>query len=227
MAARSFLRIVSTLIAILLAASVIHPASAVSISSSAAGRPSTTARIAAAAAADHTDLVDIVTGRFVRLAIAGTRLYAGEDLINHGALSIFDISGGAPQRLSRTELPGGVASIALAGTRAYVAVNPIQGLPRLYTLDVSDPRSPKQLGDAQITVTGGISQVQVAGNVAYMTYASGGFDIYNIANPTNLVPVGGYFSEATALVVRGNRAYLTGGNSGFIILDISNPASPQ
>src|SRR5262245_24305748 len=90
-----------------------------------------------AVADEHIDLLDIVSGKFTRLAFGGTRLYAGEDMIDHGALSIFNIGSGVPQLLSRTELPGVVASISLSGTRAYLALNPNGGLPILFALDVS------------------------------------------------------------------------------------------
>src|SRR5258707_629423 len=70
--------------------------------------------------------------------------------------------------------------------------------------------------------------VQISGNYAYLANGSGGLQIMDISNFTNLVRLGGTATAvgANAITLRGNYAYVCGG-VGLVIVDISSPAKPR
>jgi hypothetical protein len=60
------------------------------------------------------------------------------------------------------------------------------------------------------------------------SYTEGGLNVFSLSNPTNLVVVGGYKTNAygSDIAVSGNYAYLVGSAPGFQVLDLSNPTNP-
>lgn len=92
------------------------------------------------------------------------------------------------------------------------------------------------------SVNGYATDVQVAGNFAYLTWAGGtnhpgGLEIFCVTNPSAPLRVGGYESPApvNAIQVVGQYAYLAEGTTRtftndpgiFEIIDVSNPVGPM
>ena len=117
--------------------------------------------------------------------------------------------------------------MAVADHYAYVADGD-----GLSIIDISEPLTPTQT--AYYSMTGGIVDVAVNGNVAYATAREGGLHAVNIANPADPHQVGYYESlvSPSSVAVDGVFAYVTeddpygGGPRGLRIVNVSDPAHP-
>ena len=71
--------------------------------------------------------------------------------------------------------------------------------------------------------------VQVEGSIAYVAQSTGGMQLYDIANPTNPIPVGSFptTGPALGLHVKGNLAFVACDQGGLEIVDVSQPAKPS
>ena len=90
----------------------------------------------------------------------------------------------------------------------------------LVILDVRDQDSPEFIGSFGSSYT---SDVEVSGRVAFVANELGGLDIYDITDPTKVIPMG-TFSEwggINAVKLVGNRLYVLG--SRFGIVDLTLP----
>ena len=120
--------------------------------------------------------------------------------------------------------------VRAAGHLAYVATE--YGL---NIVDVSDPSAPSLAGF--YSMTGGVSDVQIVGNLAYVAAGSSdqtsspghlGFQVLDVSNPAAPILVGSCDTPEypVSLQVVGNLAFLADFDFGLLVVDISNPASP-
>ena len=113
--------------------------------------------------------------------------------------------------------------VALAGTLAYVT-----GFSGFYTVDVSDPAHPAQLGAVETSLCPGAAQV--VGQHAYLADGCVGLQILDVSNPAQPAIVGKLPSETSfygdAVRVRDGKAYVTSGSKGLVIVDVSDPTAP-
>ncbi len=149
------------------------------------------------------------------------------------------------QLRSHLALGGGNGSVAVQGNTTYVA----RGTAGLAIIDTTNPAAPVLRNTILPFAHARISDVQVIGNLAYMSneVPQGtptphvGMFIYNVSNP--LAPVelsrlewgagGGYHlgcdahSVTVDVTISGTYAYLTSGITGDVaIFDVTNPALP-
>src|SRR6266542_2673201 len=118
-----------------------------------------------------------------------------------------------------------VQDVCVVTNRAYVADGG-----SLVVLDVSDPALPVQLGSRN--TPGVASSVVVSGVHAFVACATAGLQVFNVANPSNIVlvssfvtNVGGWFPPAYGVDVASNHAYVAYANAGLQVLDITDPTN--
>ena len=120
----------------------------------------------------------------------------------------------------------------------------------LIVLDVSEPADIKRLGRVEIrNGTGhrggfgllraprchggaraatGATAVSVAGDYAYVTSETQGFQIINVSDPANMAEVGSYDSADLHKVgVQASTAYIAGGTDGVQAIDVRGPHPPH
>ncbi len=156
--------------------------------------------------------------------------------INQG-LTIVDYSNAAcPGILSGYDvpLPGAAWDVFVEGDIGYV----IEDMLGMFTLDVSKPDQPYQLGSDISTSRGGLRSPRAIisqGSLVYLVDINNGFSIYNVSDRTNPIELSQVVDPQgmTDIAVSGHFAYISlqghgSGNQGrgFIIMDISNPAQP-
>lgn len=121
---------------------------------------------------------------------------------------------------------GVVSDMAIAENRLYIA----GGAVGLQIVDITDPAEPLELG--YYTALGAIDKFQVKENIAHIV-TLGEWRMVNIANPDEVVPLGGLGREVlgrvTNVVTKDNYAYLSFAKekeSGLHVVDIKNLNSP-
>jgi hypothetical protein len=90
----------------------------------------------------------------------------------------------------------------------------------LVIVDVSDPSTPSYLGSYNVIA----NDIEVLGNIAYMTTAVFGLVIVDVSNPSDPSFLTNYDTSGKSYDVEvvGNLAYLTDSNEGLLILDVSD-----
>ncbi|HEY0605168.1 MAG TPA: hypothetical protein VGD58_19775, partial [Herpetosiphonaceae bacterium] len=159
-------------------------------------------------------------------AMAGTLAYM---VFGTDGLRIVDLSNPAsPVLRGSYPFPNNARTVAVAGNRAYVGDSPgTTGQGHLTILDVSNPASPALLGTYN-TATFIPTDLQVAGNLAYLVNSAGTeLRIVDVSNPASPTLRGTYDPpvELERVRVVSGRAYLTV-QYGMQIVDVSDPASP-
>ncbi len=138
------------------------------------------------------------------------------------ALLVFD----ADQELvAWVETEGEVQDLVLAGAYAYVTSHAYFMSGGLHAIDVSDPRSPFEVGFYD---TGGYSAgVAVSGDHAYVVGANG-FRVADLSDVAAPVPVGYTKSGAIALnvVATPDYAYVAHAEEGLKVIDVRDPVNP-
>ena len=160
----------------------------------------------------------ISTGSCAGVSVADDRAYiaAGQ------TLRVYDVSSPAlPRFRGLVELPAQAYDVAVAGTRAYVAVSTAG----LYVVDVSNPLDMAVVG--HIDTPGDARDVEVAGTRAYVA-DRGEFLVVDITNPAapavmGLVDPAG---DCVAVALAGSIAYVAATTSGLLVVDVSQPAAP-
>ncbi len=136
----------------------------------------------------------------------------------HGMGDQIDYTGS----LGWVDTSGSAIDVAVSGGVAYIA----DDLGGLVIVDVSNPAAPIMM--SQMAITGGGDEVQVVGNIAYVSSHSTGtiwfIDVSDPANPTQvgLLDVGVEFSS---VAVNGSTLALSAGFTQLRVYDISNLAS--
>ena len=156
--------------------------------------------------------------------------------------SLFVVHGGVasaqrPQRqpLPAVELPeaaggprlvgqagGWTRSIAIQGNRAVVGEGPV-----LRVLDVSDPSSPRLVGQSE-ALPSLVRDVHLAGDIAYVALGNSGLRVMRISKSGRPNEVGARATPGPALglTVAGGFAYVATGRAGISVLDVSQPQRP-
>ena len=163
------------------------------------------------------------------LAVVGDLAYVANDL----GLTVLDIHNPAfPRIRSNFPMPAPARNVAVAGGVAYVTDVPgiyqRGGAKGLWTIDVSNPDSPSELGQYQ--TLGEVWELVVADGKAYLAEGNKGLEIVNVSQPQSPAQLGIYTNAsglAYDVAIKDGIAYLADGLAGLVILDVSNPASIQ
>lgn len=120
-----------------------------------------------------------------------------------------------------------VSSTSISNVLDRIAVSNgiavVQSGTGLQFVNVSDP-----VGPVKLSTFGTASDVEVAGDYAYVANGATGLEILNISNPSAPSLVGAYDTTGSARAVRvvGNSAYVADDLSGLQIINVTNPAAP-
>jgi hypothetical protein len=144
-------------------------------------------------------------------------------------LLIADISDPAnPNSLWQDQTSGRAVNVFVEGNYAYVA----DDLFGLFVYDISGLPAPPSLHDSY-TLSGGVNDVHVAGDYAYLANGDNGLVILSIADIADSIYLVSQFENdtlgmfATEIVVDSIYAYIADGVSGVLAVDVSDPANPQ
>ena len=122
--------------------------------------------------------------------------------------------------------PSMFGDVVVAGNYAYLAEWPMGDPSRwgLLIVDVSDLTEPTESG----FYYGGVHDIVVRDNLAYVANPGGGLDVIDVSDPTEPTRFGDYSLPgiADSVAVAGDYAYVGLTDGGLAIVDISNPASP-
>ncbi len=149
-------------------------------------------------------------------------LYAAD-----GDLQIIDISNPiSPGIIKTIATECSTRGVAVVENKAYVVGNSVS----LEIIDISDPSKATIIGSINIPSDGGVEEIEVIGNTAYLAGYSGlqAIDVSNPSLPEKINSVD--ISEcATDIAVIEDIAYMTVGcfADGLQIIDISNPSRPE
>ena len=127
--------------------------------------------------------------------------------------------------VSNTNNGGYAYGITVSNNYAYLA-NGSDGL-RIY--DITNPRTPINIGHANPNNGNWDQSVAISGTYAYVAGTYDGLRIYDIADRTNPINVGQTNKQtggAIDVAVSGHYAYVANHEDGLRIYDVSNPASP-
>jgi len=138
-----------------------------------------------------------------------------------------------PAPLGRLSTRNYAASVAVAGSNAYVAIVDVDS--GMYTglsvIDVSDPGNPHEVSYLDMPSASGWSVgVTVAGNYAYFADGnSGGLHIIDVSNPQNPGEVGicDSLGDAEGVAVAGNYAFVADHSFGLRVVDVADPRNPR
>lgn len=163
------------------------------------------------------------TGAGQDMEVVGTRAYT----LHPNGFRIVDLSDpGNPAVIGNYQAtPQFRRALAAQGTTVFMVAGSLVEI-----VDASDPANPTLL--AQFPVTGSATDVQVAGNLAYVSLFSasnrGGFLVLDVAQPANPVQIGAYEANGGAEVIRvaGGVACVAGPEMGLHVVDVSDPTAP-
>ncbi len=171
------------------------------------------------------EMVGQVGGPTYGVAVDGDYAYVGIG----PRLAILDLSTpGAPSVIGQGEvLPDLVRGVAVVGPNAYVTYGDEFPTPRrnggLRIYDVSNPRSPRQVG--AFVTPGNAYAVIVMGGNAYLADGRRGVQVVDVRDPAAPSGVSLFATSDRALDVAaaGSHVYVAVGSTGLQILDASNP----
>ena len=151
---------------------------------------------------------------------------------NAGLRIIDTNSPSLPSLKSTYNSPGDAQDVKVIGNIAYLS----DGASGLQIINISNPLAPvlQATAGVAIGVSGSVSAVDVAGNLAVIVSKSvgtGRLQTLNVSNPKAPTKTGevSFALEGAAQTVQivGTTAYLAAGNRGLKIFDLSNPAAPR
>jgi len=167
------------------------------------------------------------------IAISGDYAYVADD---GAGLLVIDVRDPvAPKRIANCPTYESAEGVAVSGDRAYV-VEEVQAasgwVRRLRVLEVSNPASPKHVGDYDLSEYG----LPVSLHFTYVPHPEETWLVNDLRDPANPRFVGGYKTIASAsdVLVSGYHAYALGNSQvgsnvvyGFQVIDISDPTQPR
>jgi len=117
---------------------------------------------------------------------------------------------------------GGVTNIEVRGTLAYIINNS-----GINIWDVTNNANPFLIASAGTQSS--TTDLNIAGNYAYVSVGSKGLNIFDISNPFSPQLVGMYdtYSTTRNTVIKDNIAYVAHSDDGLLMIDISNKERPQ
>ncbi|TAM50692.1 MAG: hypothetical protein EPN53_07620 [Acidobacteria bacterium] len=166
-------------------------------------------------------VVGQVGGPTTAVAVRGTVAFVGVGF----RLVAYDVSQpNAPREVGATvPFSDRVLNLAVAGTRAYLAV----GTAGLVIIDITDPSNLTVLG--RWDSPGSAEGVAVAGARAYLADGPFGLRIVEVSDPASPVPEGSAFDMSFAfdVAVQNGFAFIAGAGSGLLVADVSDPLHPR
>ncbi|MFX1512756.1 MAG: LVIVD repeat-containing protein, partial [Promethearchaeota archaeon] len=122
------------------------------------------------------------------------------------------------QKLGQFNDGGKVVTFQIMGDICYLA----DWFDGLEIIDISDPTSPKELGQYSTKYARGI---QIADNVCFLSCNANGLLVLDISDPANPIKIGEYFDGGAAhgLIIKGDIGYLANWGNGIVILNLTNP----
>ncbi len=116
---------------------------------------------------------------------------------------------------------GPVIDVAVEGHLAFAI-----GQGSLRTLDISDPKNPRILG--QLSGLGGVRQIEVRGPTAYVTSRQDGLFIIDVGDPAEprLLSHFDTIEFATGVAISGDVLFVACRNYGVQLIDVSDPSLP-
>jgi len=98
----------------------------------------------------------------------------------------------------------------------------------LYVLDVSDLSAPLLLSQTTLPNAGGLSKLDVVGDMVYLALDTAGLVIYDASDPSAPVFVGSFDTSGNAqdVLVDGSIAFLGDGPDGLKVFDVQDPSNP-
>lgn len=159
------------------------------------------------------------SGHFTAVDVHGGFAYVGVG----PRLEVFDVTGGNPRFLGRTEVLGTVKEVAVSGTNAFAAL----GSRGLAMIDVSNTTKPMVTRLITTTTT---TDLEIVDNFLYVAMDTG-VAIMDISHPdTPLLGMfkmgGGRKWGAFGIAVQNGVAYVGAYLDGLRILNVANPYSP-
>ncbi|MFX0093820.1 MAG: LVIVD repeat-containing protein, partial [Candidatus Hodarchaeota archaeon] len=164
-----------------------------------------------------------------QLFIANDLVYIGGGQAGLEIINISDPS--SPQRVTRYKEPATTYpwAVQVVGNIAFLANGYITAGAGLSILDISNHTSPILLGN--YSTDGDATDIEVIGNLVYLTSSFGRLTILDVSNYSNPILVGQYTgqsglnAEVGDVKIVGNLAFLTYWSSGLKILDINDPSN--
>lgn len=141
-----------------------------------------------------------------------------------GALQILEVSDPAqPRGLSRYQTPQVPTSVAVSGSRLYLADWNVG----VQAFDLTNPQLPRPLG--VYAKPKGALGVAATGNHVLVAAGKEGLVILDASDGHELKPVATFASETGVrdVAVAGRFVYLAEGQTGVRIVDLANPAQPR
>ena len=133
---------------------------------------------------------------------------------------------GCEMEEEKVEVIASALGVAVAGSYAYVTT----GGAGLRVVDISNPRTPKEVGVYE-TGHGWFSDVAVSDGYAYVAGGKNiGLRVVDVSNPTDPKEVGIYetkYGYVFEVAVSGSYAYVGGRHIGLRVVDVSNPTDPK
>jgi hypothetical protein len=131
-------------------------------------------------------------------------------------------------------LPGADWDVLVDNNIAYVIADTLG----LYTVDVTDPSQPNQLGFDISRISNGLRTprgIALNGQYAYIADINNGFSVYDISNPSELKELSRVEKPQgmTDVAISGNYAYVSmhehekREKRGMLVYDVSNPSQPN
>jgi hypothetical protein len=121
------------------------------------------------------------------------------------------------------QLGGSSMAVAVTGKTAVIG----QG-PRIVTLDVSDPESPRLIGESEV-LSGLVMGIEIRDEFAYAATMYGGLNILDISNPSSpklISSITPKIPGCDGITLDGDIAYLACNPNGLFIVDIKDPKKP-
>lgn len=143
----------------------------------------------------------------------------------HEGLIIADFGNlDAPTEIGRND-PGQVRAVDVHGDVAYLATYN-NGF---FTMDVGNPANPQVLDSEKRDPSQESVAVQVTGTVAVTADRADGMNLWNVADPENIVHLANYPTGGTAesVALKDDMAFLAVTGEGVHRVDISVPSSPS
>jgi hypothetical protein len=131
-------------------------------------------------------------------------------------------------------LPGADLDVLVDNDIAYIIADTLG----LYTVDVTDPSQPNQLGFDISRISNGLRTprgIALNGQYAYIADINNGFSVYDISNPSELKELSRVEKPQgmTDVAISGNFVYVSmqehekREKRGMLVYDVSNPSQPN
>ena len=121
------------------------------------------------------------------------------------------------------QIGGNTYAVAVAGSTAYIGVGP-----RLVSLDLANPATPRLLGQSE-PLPGVVRGIVLRDQLAYVAAGKGHLRVLDISNPADPHEVGSAeeFQWAMAVISTGDRLYLADNAQGLWIAGLADPRNPE